>query len=135
MTGSLDDNSLVRACRAGQTEAFGVLVRRYQDRLYPTLLRLVGSAEDAEDVLQDAFVRAFEKITSSMGRALFIPGSIESASTLPSAVIAVSESALPCGTTAMATWRGKTIFPTNRRTPIPPCPWRGTSNSASSKTL
>ncbi len=37
MTGSQDDHSLVAACRAGQTEAFGVLVRRYQDRLFPTI--------------------------------------------------------------------------------------------------
>jgi RNA polymerase sigma-70 factor, ECF subfamily len=71
MTGCLDDNSLVRACRAGQTEAFGVLVRRYQDRLYPTLLRLVGSAEDAEDVLQDTFVRAFQKIDQFHGESSF----------------------------------------------------------------
>jgi RNA polymerase sigma-70 factor (ECF subfamily) len=71
MTGCLDDNSLVRACRAGQTEAFGILVRRYQDRLYPTLLRLVGSAEDAEDVLQDTFVRAFEKIDQFHGESSF----------------------------------------------------------------
>jgi RNA polymerase sigma-70 factor (ECF subfamily) len=71
MTGSQDDNTLVRACRAGQTEAFGVLVQRYQDRLYPTLLRLVGSAEDAEDVLQDTFVRAFEKIDQFHGESSF----------------------------------------------------------------
>ncbi len=62
MSGCQDDLSLVAACRAGQTEAFGVLVRRYQDRLFPTIARLVGSAEDAQDVLQDAFVRGFEKL-------------------------------------------------------------------------
>jgi RNA polymerase sigma-70 factor (ECF subfamily) len=71
MTGCLDDHSLVQACRAGQTEAFDALVRRYQGRLYPTLLRLVGSAEDAEDVLQDTFVRAFEKIDQFHGESSF----------------------------------------------------------------
>ncbi len=68
---SLDDLSLVEACRGGQTEAFGVLVRRYQDRLYPTVLRLVGSSEDAEDVLQDAFVRAFERLDQFHGDSSF----------------------------------------------------------------
>src|SRR5947209_2735336 len=47
MTRINDDFGLVAASRAGDTEAFGVLVRRYQDRLYPTLLRLTGCAGDA----------------------------------------------------------------------------------------
>jgi RNA polymerase sigma-70 factor (ECF subfamily) len=71
MSPTLDDKSLVQACRAGQTEAFGALVRRYQERLYPTLLRLCGGAEDAEDVLQDAFVRAFEKLDQFQGESSF----------------------------------------------------------------
>src|SRR5947199_6296265 len=66
-----DDHSLVEACRAGRTEAFGILVERYQRRLYPTVLRLVGSAEDAEDILQDAFVRAFEKLDQFQGESSF----------------------------------------------------------------
>ena len=66
-----DDHSLVEACRAGRTEAFGILVERYQRRLYPTILRLVGSAEDAEDILQDAFVRAFEKLDQFQGESSF----------------------------------------------------------------
>jgi RNA polymerase sigma-70 factor (ECF subfamily) len=71
MSGSLDDHSLVQACRAGQTEAFGVLVQRYQNRLYPTVLRVIGSAEDAKDVLQDAFLRAFEKLDQFQGESSF----------------------------------------------------------------
>ena len=71
MSRCLDDQSLVQACRAGQTEAFGSLVARYQDRLYPTVLRLIGSAEDAEDVLQDTFVRAFEKLDQFQGESSF----------------------------------------------------------------
>lgn len=71
MSRSSDDHSLVEACRAGRTEAFGILVERYQRRLYPTVLRLVGSAEDAEDILQDAFVRAFEKLDQFQGDSSF----------------------------------------------------------------
>src|SRR5262249_55479101 len=66
-----DDHSLVEACRAGRTEAFGILVERYQRRLYPTVLRLVGSAEDAEDTLQDTFFRAFEKLDQFQGESSF----------------------------------------------------------------
>jgi RNA polymerase sigma-70 factor (ECF subfamily) len=66
-----DDRSLIDACRAGRTEAFGELVRRYQDRLYPTLLRLTGRAEDASDLLQDAFLRAYEKLDRFQGESSF----------------------------------------------------------------
>lgn len=71
MTGCNDDNSLILACRAGRTEAFGILVQRYQDRLYPTMLRLTGSADDALDLLQDAFLRAFEKLDHFQGESSF----------------------------------------------------------------
>ena len=66
-----DDHSLVQAYRAGRTDAFEVLVKRYQERLYPTILRLIGSAEDAEDVLQDTFLRAFEKLDQFQGDSSF----------------------------------------------------------------
>ena len=71
MSRLLDDHSLVLACRAGQTEAFGTLVARYQGRLHPTILRLVGSVEDTEDILQDSFVRAFEKLDQFQGDSSF----------------------------------------------------------------
>jgi RNA polymerase sigma-70 factor, ECF subfamily len=71
MAGRSDDQSLIEACRAGRVEAFGALVRRYQDRLYPTLLRLTGCAEDAHDLLQDAFLRAFEKLGRFHGDSSF----------------------------------------------------------------
>jgi RNA polymerase sigma-70 factor (ECF subfamily) len=71
MTRSLDDHTIVEACRAGQTEAFGALVLRYQERLYQTLLRLCGSSEDARDVLQDTFLRAYEKLDQFQGESSF----------------------------------------------------------------
>ncbi|AGA29991.1 sigma-70 family RNA polymerase sigma factor [Singulisphaera acidiphila] len=71
MSGCDDDKSLIDACRAGNTEAFGVLVTRYQDRLYPTIFRLTGCADEARDLLQDAFLRAFEKLDRFHGESLF----------------------------------------------------------------
>ncbi|MDG3003704.1 sigma-70 family RNA polymerase sigma factor [Paludisphaera mucosa] len=61
----------MQACRAGRTEAYGELVERCQDRLYPMLLRLLGSPEDAQDVLQDAFIRGFEKLDQYQGESTF----------------------------------------------------------------
>ncbi|WP_165249013.1 RNA polymerase sigma factor [Paludisphaera soli] len=71
MTRNLDDFSLVEACRAGRSEAYGVLVGRCQGRIYPMLVRLLGSAEDAQDVLQDAFLRGFEKLGQYQGESSF----------------------------------------------------------------
>jgi RNA polymerase sigma-70 factor (ECF subfamily) len=71
MTGSHDDLILIEQCRAGKTEAFGALVGRYQDRIYPTLLRLCGCAEDAQDLLQDTFLRAYEKLGRFHGDSSF----------------------------------------------------------------
>jgi RNA polymerase sigma-70 factor (ECF subfamily) len=66
-----DDASLIAATLAGDTAAFGQLVHVYQDRLYNSLLRVVGSAEDARDIIQDAFVRAFLKLETFRGSAAF----------------------------------------------------------------
>lgn len=71
MSGSHDDKSLIDACRSGDSEAFGVLVTRYQDRLYPTIFRLTGCADEARDLLQDAFLRAFEKLDRFQGESSF----------------------------------------------------------------
>jgi RNA polymerase sigma-70 factor (ECF subfamily) len=71
MAGTTDDLSLVAECRAGRTDAFGALVERYQDRLYPTALRLTGAVEDALDLLQETFLRAFQKLKGFHGDSSF----------------------------------------------------------------
>lgn len=57
-----DDSNLIEAVLAGDSSAFGQLVLKYQDRLYASMLHVTGSSDDAEDVVQDAFVRAFVKL-------------------------------------------------------------------------
>ncbi|GAC1448520.1 MAG: RNA polymerase sigma factor RpoE [Isosphaeraceae bacterium] len=71
MSACTDDQSLIDACRAGKTEAYGVLVRRYQDRLFATVLRLTDCAEDAQDLLQETFLRAYEKLGGFQGESAF----------------------------------------------------------------
>lgn len=65
------DAELIDSCLRGQPDAFGVLVRRYQDRLYHSLFRILGSAEDAQDIAQEAFVQAFQKLDTFRGDAKF----------------------------------------------------------------
>ena len=66
-----DDASLIAATLAGDSSAFGHLVQRYQDRLYNSLLRVLGSADDAADIVQDAFVQAYAKLDSFRGGSAF----------------------------------------------------------------
>jgi RNA polymerase sigma-70 factor, ECF subfamily len=66
-----DEKQLIDECLGGRTEAFEQLVIRYQDRLYNALVRIVGSADDADDVAQDAFVQAFQKLATFRGNASF----------------------------------------------------------------
>ncbi|HEV3119751.1 MAG TPA: sigma-70 family RNA polymerase sigma factor [Gemmataceae bacterium] len=66
-----DDHRLIAECLQGRTAAFGELVRRYQDRLYNTIVRLVGNAEDAQDVVQDAFVNAYQSLGNFKGDSQF----------------------------------------------------------------
>lgn len=57
-----EDARLVRQSLAGDTDAFGQLVTRYQKPMYTVALRMLGNAEDARDVTQDAFVKAFSQL-------------------------------------------------------------------------
>lgn len=66
-----DDAPLIAATLAGNSAAFGQLVGLYQDRLYNSLLRVVGSAEDAGDIVQDAFVQAYVKLDTFRGSSAF----------------------------------------------------------------
>lgn len=59
-----NDSQLIERTLAGDSAAFGQLVRKYQDRLYNTMVHVVGGGDDALDVVQDAFVQAFVKLDS-----------------------------------------------------------------------
>ena len=66
-----DDRRLISDCRAGNASAFGELVRRYQDRLFNAVLRVVDQPEDAADVIQDAFLNAYQSLNSFKGDSEF----------------------------------------------------------------
>lgn len=66
-----NDTELIESALAGDQAAFEGLVYRYQDRLYAAMFQVVGSAEEAEDVVQDAFVRAFLKLHTFQNNSQF----------------------------------------------------------------
>lgn len=57
-----DDAELVRASRRGDRPAYGALVDRYLRRVYSVAVRIVCDTQAAEDVAQDTFVRALERL-------------------------------------------------------------------------
>src|ERR1043166_176920 len=66
-----DDRDLVSRARAGDRTAFGELVRLYQDRVFNTCLRIIGDRQTAEDLTQEAFIKAHASIERFDGRAAF----------------------------------------------------------------
>ena len=66
-----NDAQLIEAAREGDKTAYGRLVERYQNRLYNALVRVVGCSEEARDVTQEAFVRAWVKFDSFRGASAF----------------------------------------------------------------
>ena len=61
-TVSRDESLLVSEAKAGNYAAFEELVNRYEKKIYRLGMNITGNPEDAEDVLQDAFLKAFEHL-------------------------------------------------------------------------
>lgn len=68
---ALPDEEIVRRVRAGETPLFEILMRRYNQRLYRVARSVLGSEVEAEDVMQEAYLRAYEHLDQFAGRALF----------------------------------------------------------------
>jgi RNA polymerase sigma-70 factor (ECF subfamily) len=58
------DAELVLQTRGGEIQAFGELVRRYQESVFNVCYRLAGERREAEDLTQEAFLRAFRRLDS-----------------------------------------------------------------------
>jgi RNA polymerase sigma-70 factor (ECF subfamily) len=56
------DEELVEACQAGESSAFDLLVARWEDRIRGACYRFLGSEEEARDVAQEAFLKAYRAI-------------------------------------------------------------------------
>jgi RNA polymerase sigma-70 factor (ECF subfamily) len=60
----LEDGEIVELVRSGRTEGYGELVSRYQKRLVLYVHHLIGMTEEAEDIVQNVFVKAYQNLDS-----------------------------------------------------------------------
>jgi len=66
-----DDQVLVRRAQRGDSAAFDTLVRRYQERIYSTIYHMTSNHEDANDLAQEAFIKAHQALKSFKGDSSF----------------------------------------------------------------
>ncbi len=67
----VDDRPLIEGILRGNTRDFTLLVRRYQDRSMTLALRLLGNRAEAEELVQDAFMRVYRNLSQFRGEAAF----------------------------------------------------------------
>jgi RNA polymerase sigma-70 factor (ECF subfamily) len=65
------DDALIKRARSGDSDAFRVLVERHSRAAYTLALRVTGNCHDAEDVVQDAFLKAYRQLDRFESRASF----------------------------------------------------------------
>jgi RNA polymerase sigma-70 factor, ECF subfamily len=68
---NIDESTLVAQAREGDTVAFGELVRRYEGRIFRLAQHITQNREDAEDVLQETFLKAYEHLDQFQGNSKF----------------------------------------------------------------
>jgi RNA polymerase sigma-70 factor (ECF subfamily) len=65
----LEDQQLVLACKQGNTDAFSLLVQRYQRRIFNLVYRMVQNYDEASEITQDAFLAAWQGLPAFRGDA------------------------------------------------------------------
>lgn len=66
-----EDLEFVSACKEGDVDAFEVLVKRYQKRMFNIAFRMVGNYDEAGEIVQDVFLSAYKNIRRFKGKAKF----------------------------------------------------------------
>src|SRR5450759_845429 len=67
----VEEQELVKRARQGDLSAYDDLVRRYQERIYATLYHMTSNHEDANDLAQEAFIKAFQALKTFKGGSSF----------------------------------------------------------------
>ena len=62
-----NEKEIIKRIRDGETKAFSALLCQHQDAVFSLIVHIVSSREDAEELTQDVFVKAFKKISSFRG--------------------------------------------------------------------
>ncbi|UJH92562.1 hypothetical protein LZ575_08815 [Antarcticibacterium sp. 1MA-6-2] len=70
------DQYFVEKAMHGDTRAFGILVERYQHYIFTLIFRMLKVREEAEEVAQNTFLKAYEALPGFRGNQNFQPGSI-----------------------------------------------------------
>lgn len=70
-TAPVDEMELVNQARQGDLAAYDELVKRYQERIYATVYHMTSNHEDANDLAQEAFIKAFHALKSFKGGSSF----------------------------------------------------------------
>jgi RNA polymerase sigma factor (sigma-70 family) len=70
-TAPVEEMDLVKRARKGDLTAYDELVRRYQERIYATVYHMTANHEDANDLAQEAFIKAFQALKSFKGGSSF----------------------------------------------------------------
>ena len=65
------EQRLVQGARTGDLEAYDSLVRRYQERIYATIYHMTANHEDATDLAQETFIKAYQALKSFKGDSSF----------------------------------------------------------------
>jgi RNA polymerase sigma-70 factor (ECF subfamily) len=71
MSTGLNDNEIISKVLSGDTQAYAVLVNRYQNYVFTLAMRMVKTREDAEEVAQDIFVKAYRALADFRGASKF----------------------------------------------------------------
>lgn len=66
-----DETVLVQRAQRGNLEAYDELVRRYQERIYATIYHMTSNHEDANDLAQESFIKAFQALKTFKGGSSF----------------------------------------------------------------
>ena len=66
-----DDHTCIQKIQKGDNQAFAVLVDRYRDMVYTIIHRIVRNHEEAEEIAQDVFLKAFHSLDSFKGKSKF----------------------------------------------------------------
>ena len=70
-TDAPEDQKLVKQAQGGNLESYDELIRRYQERIYATIYHMTSNHEDANDLAQETFIKAYQALKSFKGDSSF----------------------------------------------------------------
>lgn len=76
MQSAITDNDIIQQVKTGNQQAYAQLVSRYQNYVFTIVSRYLSSREDAEELSQDIFVKAYRSLGDFRGKANSVPGCI-----------------------------------------------------------